>query len=131
MIFGSAPFEDLINKEISLNKFGYGIGISATEQNNKILYLVNLEYVRNYEDEESLNSVLLNINIGKLIFERFGFYLGWGFGLQVQTDDFKIGPAYKASGGFLLYLPFSCFSVGASYNNTTKFCVDLGFGIAY
>lgn len=146
-IFGvsaTAPYPDVEAKEFSTDKIGFSF--DALSLINGMTDGFSIDYLRNFKDEEKLQSWLLSICFGPRLYSNLAAYVGGGLGVGFDgnkkeeiensketydfTDSFFL--SYKLSLGLVLNISSLVAKVEHSFNDILGFSagagIMLGFG---
>lgn len=146
-IFGvsaTAPYPDVEEKEFSTDKIGFSF--DALSLINGMTGGFSIDYLRNFKDEEKLQSWLLSICFGPRLYSNLAAYVGGGLGVGFDgnkkeeiensketydfTDSFFL--SYKLSLGLVLNISSLVAKVELSFNDILGFSagagIMLGFG---
>ena len=145
-IFGvsaTAPYPDVEEKEFSQDKIGFSF--DALSLINGMTGGFSIDYLRNFEDEEKLQSWLLSICFGPRLYSNLAAYVGGGLGVGFDgnkkeeiensketydfTDSFFL--SYKLSLGLVLNISSLVAKVELSFNDILGFSVGAGIMLGF
>ena len=145
-IFGvsaTAPYPDVEAKEFSTDKIGFSF--DALSLINGMTGGFSIDYLRNFKDEEKLQSWLLSICFGPRLYSNLAAYVGGGLGVGFDgnkkeeiensgetydfTDSFFL--SYKLSLGLVLNISSLVAKVELSFNDILGFSAGAGIMIGF